>query len=649
MGRQCIVPELLSDEILSSAAIGVGVLGLAALAGFAERRFSIANLLLLLGFLGLIGGGIPGVPGSPLDVMTWGPLAMAGSAVVTLLGALALLVSTGGRWREVKLLTASADAKKRDLNRLGAANVRLEDEIQELRGRLTRSELSNEKSKQTGDSARQQRATLARISAREKRHREVFEHAREGMATLEKETLRLAEVNEAMATITGYTKDELGRMSIVDLFLPGDERPGRLDLQRSARDGRPLVIEIMHKDGHGIACELSISVIGDGAGAQLLAAVRDVTRKISLESELEHSVEQVQERERKLEETLFALEERNAEIEEMNRRMIELQEVKDHFLSSVSHELRTPLTSIRSFSEILLQHGDSEPEVRREFLTIINKESERLTRLVNNVLDLAKIEAGQSNLEVSEFDVRDVLNDAIASMSGFSTAQKVGVVKAWGEDPQRVLADRDKVQQLVMNLLANAIKFSPEGSQVAIVLGNGSAAGRIELSVRDRGTGIPPEELERIFEKYHQVGSENGGTGLGLTICHEIAALHGAHIWAESELGRGSVFRVDFPGPDEARSFLSQYQPSGPPAMQDLGPVGAPEDYEPAPYEFPVDEFLGEPISEAISEAMAVASAAGRPITVEAISDMIKEITEDPRMSETGTLPPLGDWWRPRE
>jgi anti-sigma regulatory factor (Ser/Thr protein kinase) len=227
----------------------------------------------------------------------------------------------------------------------------------------------------------------------------------------------------------------------------------------------------------------------------------------------------------------------------------------------------------------------------------------------------------------------------IESMSGLAASASVHITRLWGEEPRVLYADRDKVQQLVMNLLANAVKFSPEGGRVDVIVRDGSAPGRVEIAVKDRGPGIPADDLDRIFEKYHQAGDASGGTGLGLTICHEIVLLHDGQIWAESQPEKGSLFRVDLPGAAESRARFSGMPDSY--AVPMLSPVSEPigqaaDDYgyvsRPAAAHAAHDAD-GRPRSRPVS----------RPVSVEAISDMI---SEDPKMSETGTLPPLGDWWK---
>src|SRR5262249_44927923 len=158
----------------------------------------------------------------------------------------------------------------------------------------------------------------------------------------------------------------------------------------------------------------------------------------------------------------------------------------------------TPLTSIRSFSEILLDYGDADEAVRKEFLGIIHKESKRLTRLVDDVLDLARIEADEARLEISEFDAKDVVDDAVASMAGTAKARGAAVRVIADRDPLMIRADRDKIQQLVMNLLGNALKFGTQGGEVLVTASAQAGQGPIEISVCDDGPGLAPTELERV-------------------------------------------------------------------------------------------------------------------------------------------------------
>lgn len=221
--------------------------------------------------------------------------------------------------------------------------------------------------------------------------------------------------------------------------------------------------------------------------------------------------------------------------------------MKTNFIANVSHELRTPLTSIRSFSEILLSFGVDEV-TEREFLGIINAESERLTRLINDVLDITKIEAGQVEWHIEPVPLAEILRAGARTFAPLVEEKGLRFRLVPPSGSVTVNADADRVQQVLANLIGNAIKFTETGE---IVLSAELIDGYAHILVRDTGVGIDPANHERIFEKFHQVGDtlteKPTGTGLGLCICRDIVTQHGGHIWVESERGRGSTFRFSLP------------------------------------------------------------------------------------------------------
>ena len=266
---------------------------------------------------------------------------------------------------------------------------------------------------------------------------------------------------------------------------------------------------------------------------------------------------QVIEYSRQLEEKSRALEAASAELRAANTRLQEIDRLKDDFMTTVTHELRTPLTSIRSFSEILHDNANLAPEQRKEFLAIIIKESERLTRLINQVLDLARIEAGRFDWQMRRVNVRELLLDALAATRQLFKDRNVALEADLPPELPDVLADRDQLMQVFINLLSNAVKFSPAGSGkvgVAVALhGEG-----VEIRVSDNGPGIAREHQQMIFEKFRQVGDtlsgKPSGSGLGLAICRRIIEHFGGRIWVESEPGAGATFAVLVPHADpEAR------------------------------------------------------------------------------------------------
>jgi len=259
---------------------------------------------------------------------------------------------------------------------------------------------------------------------------------------------------------------------------------------------------------------------------------------------------QVMEYSRRLEQQSRELEAATRELREANRRLQELDRMKDEFVATVSHELRTPLTSIRAFSEILRDNDDLPAEQRAEFLAIVVSESERLTRLVNEILDLAKIEAGRMEWRIEPLDLREPLESAVAAVRQLFAGGDVTLDTSLPEAPVPVDGDRDRLTQVMLNLLGNAEKFCERGTgRVQVRLE--TAGGEARITVADNGPGIPDDQIEHVFERFHQVpglDAERGkGTGLGLAISHRIVTHLGGRIRAESQHGQGTTITIGLP------------------------------------------------------------------------------------------------------
>ncbi len=239
-----------------------------------------------------------------------------------------------------------------------------------------------------------------------------------------------------------------------------------------------------------------------------------------------------------------------------------LSEMKDEFISIVSHELRTPLTSIKYFAEVMLERvGQMEPNRQGKYLKVINEETDRLSRLINDLLDLQKISAGKFKWKMEDVDIEEVIKQTVTTFSGGAASRSLRIVTRIEEDMHPVTGDKDKVVQLLANLLSNAIKFTRIGGKIVITAFTGNDPEKIEdrisydsyiqVSIQDEGFGITQKNLERIFEKFQQVEDSftrsKGGTGLGLSISKEIVDHHGGKIWADSEVNRGSKFFFTLP------------------------------------------------------------------------------------------------------
>ncbi len=257
-------------------------------------------------------------------------------------------------------------------------------------------------------------------------------------------------------------------------------------------------------------------------------------------------------------ETNRELEAKNQKLDALNTRLKELDRLKSSFLATVSHELRTPLTSIIGYSEMLSEGlaGPMNPEQVDYVRTIMDK-GETLLKLITSILDISQIEAGKVRLSFETVDVAEILRESITSVT--PQAQKKGVTLETSLPPdhqQRVSADRDRLRQVVVNLLANAVKFTSRGGTVSIFLGpNGHqpelGAEGYRIIVEDSGVGIPTDQFDKIFNSFYQVDSsstrEFGGAGLGLAIVKSFVEGHGGQVRVSSEMGRGSRFAAILP------------------------------------------------------------------------------------------------------
>lgn len=253
---------------------------------------------------------------------------------------------------------------------------------------------------------------------------------------------------------------------------------------------------------------------------------------------------------RQLEEKQRELEHATAELRDANEQLLELDRMKDDFMSAVTHELRTPLTSIRAFTEILNDNRELEEEQRSQFLDIILKESERLTRHINQVLDFAKIESGTLEWRMEVQPVGPAVEESLHRLGELLRRRRIDVVVDLGPNDLNAEFDRDRLIQVVFNLVSNAVKFSdPDDPRVWVSLDRSGQEALV--TVRDNGPGVPPEHHGTVFEKFRQVtagdSGKPGGTGLGLPISREIITQMGGRLWIESAAGQGAVFCFALP------------------------------------------------------------------------------------------------------
>ncbi len=226
----------------------------------------------------------------------------------------------------------------------------------------------------------------------------------------------------------------------------------------------------------------------------------------------------------------------------------EIDRMKSDFISSVSHELRTPLTSIKAYAETMLEDHEMRDETRREFLQIINEESDRLTDLINGILDISKIEAGTIEIIRKPVNVASVVKRAAVSLEYLAGKKQIKLQTDITENLPELLGDENKIYSMITNLINNALKFTPEDGTVSVLaklINN-----ELVIKVSDTGMGIPKDDLNKIFGRFYRVrrpGKQIQGTGLGLAIVKEIVIRHDGRIDVESEIDKGSIFTVYLP------------------------------------------------------------------------------------------------------
>ena len=237
------------------------------------------------------------------------------------------------------------------------------------------------------------------------------------------------------------------------------------------------------------------------------------------------------------------------EIQDKSRQLAEASQHKSQFLANMSHELRTPLNAVLGYTELILDSVYGEvPEKARSVLDRIQRNGRHLLGLINDVLDLSKIEAGQLNLTLADYSLKDVVRAAFSAVEPLAAEKKLKLKVKMPADLPRGRGDERRLTQVLLNLVGNAIKFTDTG-EVRVTAK--AVNGRFAVSVADTEPGIPEQERMRIFEQFHQIDNSNtkakGGTGLGLAIAKQIVEMHGGRIWVESTLGKGSTFQMVLP------------------------------------------------------------------------------------------------------
>lgn len=355
------------------------------------------------------------------------------------------------------------------------------------------------------------------------------------------------EWNQTAARITGYEKDEVMGRSLVDDFITEEYKQSVravLDTALGGVDTANFEFPLYSKSGDRLMILLNatarrdargdvIGVVGVGQDITELDAAREELRaeRVSLED--------------KVKERTGQLEQANLELERASR-------LKDEFLASMSHELRTPLNTILGMSEALAEGAyGALTEVQASQLGYVQESGDHLLTLINDILDVSKIEAGQMELDQGSVQLQELVDAALRLVGSGARKKRISLGRTDAPDVESITADGRRLKQVLANLLSNAVKFTPEGGRVGIDVEGDRTAGEVRITVWDEGIGISVEDQERLFQPFVQLDAgldrQHAGTGLGLVLARKMTELHGGTLTLESELGEGSRFTVSIP------------------------------------------------------------------------------------------------------
>ena len=333
-------------------------------------------------------------------------------------------------------------------------------------------------------------------------------------------------VNSLAVTLFGWKREELldqkVEMLVPERFRKG-HRTGFFTTPKPRATGVDLELYGLRKDGSEFPIEISLSRLETEEGLFFSSAIRDVTERKRVEQ---------------------ALQEKNVELESALL-------AKDRFLANMSHELRTPLNGIIGFTEFLIgeKPGPLQPK-QTEYLNDVLSSARHLLTLINDVLDLAKVEAGKMELHPEQFLIREALEEATAVVKTMADLKQITLIVTVDAGLQMATLDQQKFKQVLYNLLSNAVKFTDQGGNVEVCAKRLDER-HFEVQVRDTGIGIRPEDLGRLFTEFEQLDSGTArhfeGTGLGLALTKKIVELQGGHIRVEAEPGKGSLFTATLP------------------------------------------------------------------------------------------------------
>jgi PAS domain S-box-containing protein len=362
---------------------------------------------------------------------------------------------------------------------------------------------------------------------------------------------KISSLNPAAEKIFGFSADEIMGMDISDLA------PEITDILARGEELQDFhEIYVQRKEGSRILVEFAGRTLPLGEGQIFTWVIRDITARREREDRERNHLIEAEEQSRVMEQQAAQMAGLVDELYTLKQTAESADELKSRFLASMSHELRTPLNAIIGFSEVMKgeMFGPLHNAQYLDYSDSIHTSGTYLLKLINDILDISKIEAGAQELFEEKVNLRSVIVDCMEMVRERAADAGTNMALTAGETPTIVLADPRRVKQIVLNLLTNAIKFSPEGGDIAAVISsapNGDGRDAVSVKIEDNGKGIKTEDIEMVLKPFGQINDlisrDQEGTGLGLPLCKQLMELHGGTLLMESEVGTGSAVTITFP------------------------------------------------------------------------------------------------------
>jgi PAS domain S-box-containing protein len=361
------------------------------------------------------------------------------------------------------------------------------------------------------------------------RYRTLQRDASDIIMLVDRNSGRLLEVNRQCCAMLGYNEEELLKKSFFDLFPPEDQFQARRDfINIMSRKSRVFVDRRLYsRDGTAIYVDISASLVQIKSDTFIQVLVHDISQRKMLEQQI-------------------ILQNKN--LQDANQKLRQVDEMKTEFLANISHELRTPLSVIIAYTEAM-RDGLVGEQDRTHFLDVIAENGEHLLRLINDLLDLSKLEVSQTMLSFSLSHIHDVIRSVWPKVVEAAQQKRIEAVFTPGYEIPVVYIDNRRIAQVLTCLAQNAVKFTDAGGRVEV--STRRAPEGVVVHVTDTGAGIPEDQIPHIFDTFHQLDGSStrrrGGLGIGLAIARHIVELHGGRIWVESKRGQGSTFAFAIP------------------------------------------------------------------------------------------------------